>query len=73
MFVVHFPQALAALKHSQNAQTGIENLAGVSNAEFIRLTGGNEASRRIVRETSSYYLATLDDAARVRCGASTPT
>ena len=64
MYIVHFPQALLAVKHSQNAQTGIENLSGVSNAEFIRLTGGNEASlSRIVRETSSYYLATLDDAA----------
>ena len=64
MYIVHFPQALQAVKHSQNAQTGIENLAGVSNAEFVRLTGGNETSlSRIVRETSSYYLATLDDAA----------
>ena len=64
MYIVHFPQALAAPAHAQPAQTGIENLAGVSNAEFIRLTGGNEAAlSRIARETSSYYIATLDEAA----------
>lgn len=63
MYFVHYPQALAAQAHLQIAQTGIENLAGVANAEFVRLTGGNEASlSRVVRETSAYYLATLDDA-----------
>ena len=62
MFVLHYPQGLAAPRHSQNAQTGTENLAGVSNAEFIRLTGGSDPSiSRIVKETTSYYLVTLDD------------
>ena len=63
MFVVHYPQAMAAMAHQQNGQTGIENLTGVSKAEFVRLTSGGEASlSRIARETSSYYIATLDDA-----------
>ena len=62
MYIVHFPQALAAPAHAQPAQSGIDNLAGVSNAEFVRLTGGNEAAlSRIVKETTSYYIATLDD------------
>ena len=62
-FFVHFPQGMPAQENQQAGQTGIENLAGVSNAEFIRLTGGNEPSlSRVVKETSSYYIATLDDA-----------
>lgn len=63
MFVVHYPQAMAAMAHQQNGQTGIENLTGVSNAEFVRLTAGAEPSlSRITRETTSYYIATLDEA-----------
>jgi hypothetical protein len=63
MYLIHFPQAMAAAGNQQAGQTGIENLAGTSNAEFIRLTGGTEPSlSRVVKETSSYYLATLDDA-----------
>ena len=62
-FFIHFPQGMPAQDNQQAGQTGIENLAGVSNAEFIRLTGGNEPSlSRVVKETSSYYIATLDDA-----------
>jgi hypothetical protein len=63
MYIVHFPQGMPAPGNMQAGQTGTENLAGVSNAEFIRLTGGQEASlSRIIRETSSYYIATLDEA-----------
>ena len=63
MFILHFPQGLAAQAHYQAAQTGIENLAGVSNAEILRVTGGTEpAISRVARETSSYYLVTLDEA-----------
>lgn len=63
MFVVHYPQAMAAMAHQQNGQTGIENLTGVSKAEFVRLTAGAEPSlSRITRETTSYYIATLDEA-----------
>jgi len=63
MYLIHFPQGMSAAANQQAGQTGMENLAGASNAEFIRLTGGTEPSlSRVVKETSSYYLATLDDA-----------
>ena len=62
-FFVHFPQGMPSQVNQQAGQSGIENLAGVSNAEFIRLTGGNEPSlSRIAKETSSYYMVTLDEA-----------
>lgn len=62
MYIVHFPQGMPAQDNQQAGQTGIENLAGVSNAEMVRLTGGNEPSlSRVVKETSSYYIATLDE------------
>ena len=60
MFVVHYPQGLAAQQNLQPATSGLENIAGVAQAEMIRMQGGDEPSlSRIVRETSSYYMATV--------------
>jgi hypothetical protein len=61
MYVVHYPLGLAAQQHVREATSGMENIAGVSQSEMIRMQGGDEASlSRIVRETSSYYIATVD-------------
>jgi hypothetical protein len=61
LYVVHYPLGLAAQQNLQPATSGLENIAGVSQSEMIRMQGGDEASlSRIVRETSSYYIATVD-------------
>lgn len=61
MYVVHYPLGLAAQQNVREATSGIENIAGVSQSEMIRMQGGDEASlSRIVKETGSYYIATVD-------------
>ena len=60
LYVVHYPQGMAAQQNQTIAQSGIDNLAGVSGAELVRMQGGDEPSlSRIITETSSYYLATV--------------
>ena len=62
-YVLHYADGLAAPANLAMAQEGIDNLAGAANGETIRIGGGNEKTiARIPRETSSYYIATLDDA-----------
>ena len=64
MYVVHYVDGLASAGNASIAQEGIDNIAGTTNAETIRIGGGSEKNiARIARETSSYYLATLDGAA----------
>ncbi|HXH35016.1 MAG TPA: hypothetical protein VNJ54_11460 [Plantibacter sp.] len=61
LYVLHGIEGLAPTALTAEANAGIEHIAGVANGEFIRLTGGNDASvRRIAKETSAYYIATLD-------------
>ncbi|MDQ2674828.1 MAG: hypothetical protein M3Y40_09260, partial [Chloroflexota bacterium] len=61
MYVVHYPQGLIAQQNLQAATSGIENIAGVSQSEMIRMQGGDEPSlSRIIKETDSYYIATVD-------------
>jgi len=63
VFVLHYPEGLASAANVSAAQQGLENITGSISGEFLRLGGGTEASLgRIARETSSYYIATLDDA-----------
>ena len=63
MYVLFFPEGMANQALASGAQAGLENVAGVSDAEFIRLTsGGIDAVSRIAKETAAYYIATLDGA-----------
>ena len=64
VYVVHYVDGLASSGNVSIAQEGIDNIAGTTNAETIRIGGGGEKNiGRIARETSSYYVATLDGAA----------
>jgi hypothetical protein len=47
--------------HSSTQDAGFESLAGVTGAEFVRLTGNVQpAVSRLLRETAAYYVATFD-------------
>jgi len=64
LYVIYYADGAAASAHGSAPQQGLENIVGSTGGEFIRLVGGSEkAVQRIVRETTSYYIATLDDAA----------
>ncbi len=61
IYMLHYPDGLAAVMNVREAQQGLENITGSINGEWIRISGGNSpALGRILTETSSYYLATLD-------------
>lgn len=64
LYVLYYPDGMAATANLSTGQQGIENIAGVVNGEFMRISGNVAASiARISHETSVYYIATLDDAA----------
>ena len=64
LYVLYYPDGMAATANLSTGQQGIENIAGVVSGEFVRIAGNAEAAMaRIPRETSVYYVATLDDAA----------
>jgi hypothetical protein len=61
VYILHYVDGLAATQHVRDAHQGIENIAGTVEAELIRFGGGTEpALARVMSETRSYYLATLD-------------
>lgn len=63
VYVLHHLDGLASTDNVRAAQEGIENIAGTVGAEVVRIGGGGEASvNRVLTETSSYYIATLDPA-----------
>jgi hypothetical protein len=63
LYVLYYPDGLANITLTSTAQQGLENVAGTSNGEYIRITGASDtAGTRIPRETSAYYIATLDEA-----------
>ena len=63
LYVLYYPDGMAATANLSTGQQGIENIAGVVSGEFVRISGNAEATMaRIPRETSVYYVATLDDA-----------
>jgi hypothetical protein len=64
VYVLHYVDGLAATAHVRAAQEGIENITGTINGDLLRVGGGTEASlSRVLSETSSYYIATLEGAA----------
>ncbi|HVL67327.1 MAG TPA: hypothetical protein VM364_08695 [Vicinamibacterales bacterium] len=63
VYVVFVPEALGNAANLSTAEAGLENLAGVTGGEMIRLVGTANAVERIGRTAGTYYLATVDDAA----------
>ena len=54
---------------SSTQDAGFESLAGVTGAEFVRLTASPQpAISRLLRETASYYTATFDPDPSERSG-----
>ncbi|MDQ3418780.1 MAG: hypothetical protein M3541_08370 [Acidobacteriota bacterium] len=62
VYVLHYVDGMANTANIRDAQQGIENIAGTVNAELVRISGGSDVLERIMSETSSYYIATLDSA-----------
>ena len=61
-YVLFYGEGMAARSLASAAQAGLENVAGATGAEFIRLIAGTEAAiSRIPKETAVYYIATLDE------------
>ena len=59
LYLFHLTEAMANRSSSQDA--GFESLAGVTGAEFVRLTASPQAAvSRLLRETASYYVATFE-------------
>jgi hypothetical protein len=59
LYLFHLTEAMANRSSSQDA--GFESLAGVTGAEFFRLTASPQSAvSRLLRETASYYTATFD-------------
>ena len=59
LYLFHLTEAMANRSSTQDA--GFESLAGVTGAEFIRLTASPQAAvSRLLRETASYYVATFE-------------
>ena len=58
-YLFHLIEGLVNRSSTQDA--GFESLAGVTGAEFVRLSGSPQAAvARLLRETSSYYVATFE-------------
>ena len=60
VYVLHHPEGLASSTNVRAAQEGIENITGSINGEILRLGGTDAGITRVLTETSSYYLATVE-------------
>lgn len=59
LYLFHVTEGMVNRSTTQDA--GFESLAGVTGAEFIRLSGTVQPSiARLLRETSAYYVATFE-------------
>lgn len=59
LYLFHLTEAMAT--RSSDLDAGFESLAGVTGAEFVRLTASPQASiSRLLRETAAYYTATFE-------------
>lgn len=62
VYVIFVPEAVANRAHLQIGEAGLENVAGATSGEMIRMTGsGEDAMARIGQTAGIYYLATLAD------------
>ena len=67
LYLFHLTDAMAT--RSSDLDAGFESLAGVTGAEFVRLTASPQASiSRLLRETAAYYTATFEADAGERTG-----
>ena len=67
LYLFHVTEGM--VNRSANQDAGFESLAGVTGAEFVRLTGSPQASiARLLRETGAYYIATFEPDASERTG-----
>jgi hypothetical protein len=58
LYLFHVTEGM--VHHSTTQDAGFESLAGVTGAEFVRLTASPQASvARMLRETGAYYVATF--------------
>jgi hypothetical protein len=59
LYLFHLSEGMVNRSTTQDA--GFESLAGVTGAEFVRLTASPQAAvSRMLRETSAYYVATFE-------------
>ena len=59
LYLFHLTEGMVNRSTTQDA--GFESLAGVTGAEFVRLSGSPQAAvSRLLRETSAYYVATFE-------------
>jgi hypothetical protein len=69
LYLFHLTEGMANRSSAQDQ--GFESLAGVTSAEFVRLSGNPQpAVSRLLRETSAYYTATFDPEPSERNGGS---
>ncbi|HET7694850.1 MAG TPA: hypothetical protein VFK57_04020 [Vicinamibacterales bacterium] len=67
LYLFHITEGMVNRSSTQDA--GFESLAGVTGAEFTRLTGSVQPSiARLLRETSAYYVAGFEPDASDRSG-----
>ncbi|HTM27217.1 MAG TPA: hypothetical protein VL225_18590 [Vicinamibacterales bacterium] len=67
LYMFHLIEGMVNRSSTQDA--GLESLAGVTGGELIRLSGNPQASvSRLLRETSSYYVATFEPDSSERNG-----
>jgi hypothetical protein len=64
LFVVYHGEGMTNPDNLSSAQAGLENVAGTSGAEMLRLTGSGETvAERVARTAGFYYVASLEGAA----------
>jgi hypothetical protein len=67
LYMFHLTEAMARRSSAQDA--GFESLAGVTGAEFARISAGPQAAiARMLRETQAYYVATFEPEPSERTG-----
>jgi hypothetical protein len=73
LYVAHVQEGMGPGGTQERFSAGIENIAGVTGADIVRITGTNPAAlSRVARETSSYYLAGFEPDAAERADARRP-
>jgi hypothetical protein len=61
LFVVYHGEGMSNPANLSSAQAGLENVAGTSGGEMLRLTGSGEAAAKRIEDSAGYYyLATLE-------------
>ena len=61
LFVVHHLEGMANTANQSTAQAGLENVAGTTGAETLRLSGNADSiAGRIAAAAGTYYVATLE-------------